>query len=313
MILLFDSLAEQSRLMVRDLMAIKTALFNLFRSLLTSEFMDKRLADWLGDHPNSRFVRRLVPGPSLYRTGSRRQVRRFDIEFDLDISDYQDWSLYFYNENDSSRGLLEFLKSGDFVCDVGGNIGQTALWIAHAVGPDGLVVSFEPVPTNIKRFERNMALNSSICNLRLIRSGLGSGVGKVVIKENAKNSGASRVTIESNLGGVFTDVAITTLDSFFSKNYSSQSLDFIKIDVEGFEMSVLRGAQRTLERYRPTLFVEVDDENLREQGSSSEELIEYLRSFGYSISDLTTGADLSVNGSASSHTDIICQYDKAKA
>jgi len=294
-------------------MSIKTAFFNLFRRFLTSEIMDQRLADWLGNHPNSYFIRRLVPGPSLYRSDSSRQARRFDIEFDLDISDYQDWSLYFYNENDSSRGLLNFLEGGDFVCDVGGNIGQTALWIANAVGPDGFVVSFEPVPANIKKFERNIILNRSIYNLRLIPIGLGSDVGKVIIKENARNSGASRVSRESDLDGGFAEVDITTLDSFLFENYPGRPLDFMKIDVEGFEMSVLEGARRTLERYKPTLFVEVDNENLREQGSSSEDVIRFLRSFGYSIFDLTTGDDLSVDGSVSAHTDILCRFDKAKS
>ncbi len=289
-------------------MSLKTAILNFFRRLLTSETIDQRLATWLGKYPDSYFVRRSVPGPSLYRRGSQRRVQRFGVDFDLDISDYQEWSLYFYNKNDSSRGVLDYVNRGDFVCDIGGNIGQTAMWISNKVGADGLVISFEPFPSSIRKFERNLRLNVSITNVRLVQIGLGAELATVVMKQDSMNSGANRITRCSVHSDDDAEITVKTLDSYFAETNLSRRLDFIKIDVEGFEMSVLQGARTTIERWRPTLFVELDDRNLREQGSNSEELLNFLRSFGYSIIDLTSGKDLSMKGHAIFHTDIICKY-----
>lgn len=293
-------------------MSLKTSLLNYLRRFFANESIDRRFADWLGNHENSFWIRRVVPGPTLYPKGSERTVRRFGVDFRLDISDYQDWSIYFYNPNDNSRSLLNYIGPGNVVIDVGGNVGQTALWIAEKTGPGGQVISFEPFPKSIAKFEFNHSLNKSLSNLKLVKSGLGSEAGTLVIQEDSRNSGANRIAsgVATKGSGLF-EIEITTLDQYLEGNPLSNRVDFIKIDVEGYEMHVLNGARRTIEKYHPTLFIEVDDEHLRNQGASAEDLLQFVRASGYTIIDTVSGNDLSVSGNANLHTDILCIFDQS--
>ena len=78
------------------------------------------------------------------------------------------------------------------------------------------------------------------------------------------------------------EVPVSTID-IFVKQEQLDTIDFIKIDVEGFEMQVLKGGHHTLVNLKPWLFIELDDNNLNKQGSSSSELCSYLQSLGYTI------------------------------
>jgi hypothetical protein len=82
----------------------------------------------------------------------------------------------------------------------------------------------------------------------------------------------------------------------------------IKVDVEGFELHVLRGAEKTLRQCKPALFIELDDNNLSDQGDSAEKLVSYLEDLGYAITDAGTGAPVrSGKPFTNCHTDIIAR------
>ena len=80
---------------------------------------------------------------------------------------------------------------------------------------------------------------------------------------------------------------MTTLDGFLGERTSLPG-DWIKIDVEGYEARVLRGAAATIARCRPGLFIEVDDANLRGQGDSAGGLLKWVEGTGYEIPDAAT-------------------------
>jgi hypothetical protein len=101
-------------------------------------------------------------------------------------------------------------------------------------------------------------------------------------------------------------VEIDTLDHFAEEQKLSRN-GLIKIDVEGFEMEVLKGAAETLRRFRPKLFVEMDDRNLQEQGSGAKELIAFLKGAGYRITNSVTAEEIhTADHRDNCHIDIIC-------
>ena len=80
-----------------------------------------------------------------------------------------------------------------------------------------------------------------------------------------------------------------SLDNYCKLNSITQ-VDFIKIDVEGFEMKVLKGAQQIIEAYKPSLFIEVNDANLKAQGDGIEIMFDFLKKGGYSFFNVEDGA-----------------------
>jgi FkbM family methyltransferase len=254
-------------------------------------------------------VRKAAPGPLLYDKGSTRTASRFGINFELELSDYPGWSLYFHSPVDSSRGLLQFVNEGDTILDIGGNIGQTALMCAQKVGPSGSVISFEPFPETIAKFERNLELNPSIQNVKLEKFGLGHEAVKVqMVQDDANNSAGNRVVEPGEkVEFIAVEIPIKVLDDYV-REAQLEKIDLIKIDVEGFEMDVLYGAKETLKRYKPRLFVEVSDEKLRMQNSTSEKLVSFVRSYGYSIIDTATDKPISSSNELGPHTDIFCKF-----
>jgi FkbM family methyltransferase len=290
-------------------MALKTKFLNFLRRPLANELIDRPLAAMIERFPSSVLLRKAAPGPLLYKKGSQRIAKRFGVDFELDLSDYPGWSLYFHSPADSSRGVLQFVKEGDTVLDIGGNIGQTALLLAKKVGDRGTVISFEPFPDTIGRFERNLQLNPNVQNVELEKFGLGSKKGSIqMCQDSANNSAGNRVinSAEELTSGV-TEIKVELLDNYIS-TAQLEKVDLIKIDVEGYEMSVLHGATKTLRQYKPKLFVEVSDPALRKQGSSSEELVEFIQNLGYTATDMATLKPITSGSELGRHTDIFCNF-----
>lgn len=290
-------------------MKLKTKIINHFRKLFRNHILDNWLSSQIGKNPKSLFLKKIIPGNSLYSKGSKRRCKRNGINFDLDLSDYPDWSLYFNSETDSSKNVLSYVNTGDTVLDIGGNIGQTALMIAKKIGGKGKVISFEPYPNTIKRFEGNLSLNETISNITLVKCGLGNEEMTTTMYQNcSSNSAGNRIGDEISKGeNQVKKVVIKVLDNFLQNEEKLERVDFIKIDVEGYEMNVLRGARKTLLNYKPKLFIEINDNLLRKQGSDSSKLLAFLLDLEYEITDLLTMKKISEAKEIMAHTDIFCE------
>jgi FkbM family methyltransferase len=147
----------------------------------------------------------------------------------------------FMPERDVVRRLL---RPGLRAVDVGANIGYYLLLIESAVGPGGSVACFEPEPENLRELERNVEANH-FENVRVFAAAVGAEDGRVSMRMgiNAAVAGAE--------GGDFA-VPLVRLDSALEG-----PVDFVKIDVEGYEGHVLAGARRLLREHRPILLVEI--------------------------------------------------------
>jgi FkbM family methyltransferase len=173
-----------------------------------------------------------------------------------------------------TRMITRLLRSGDIFIDVGAHIGWFTTLAANHVGHDGHVVACEPYPSNAAALRANLALNGAE-NVRVLEVALGSEAGTLSLASVAGESGS--VTALDWAGDGRVDVAMTTLNAIAA---DIGNIALVKLDVEGWEMRVLSGAAEVLERVRHIL-VEVNGPTLRAAGSSPAELVELLRSQGF--------------------------------
>lgn len=288
----------------------KTRFLNFFRSLFRitpiENFLLKRV---IGRSVRSVWVR-LMPPNYVYPKNSRREVNRMGINYSLDISDQIEHAVYFGYKDEAQDALLLLARDKNVIIDVGVNIGASLLNFAR-VSPDALVIGFEPDIKNLRKAERNLSLND-FSNIKIIGKGLGEMPALVkLFKVNDGNEGMNRILDETRLSVdmdiPFDEVEIITLDDFSRQNQIGK-IDLIKIDVEGYELRVLKGAERTLMKYSPTLFIELDDENLKEQGDSPEHLIRFLERYGYRLRRAGGGEPVHNSDNFDKcHFDIICE------
>jgi FkbM family methyltransferase len=190
-------------------------------------------------------------------------------------------------ETEIFRSLL---RPGALVIDVGANFGHYALTAANAIGPEGLVVAFEPHPEPFALLAANRKMLPQD-NLLAVQAGLGAFDGSMEIYTDTANPGGHSF-YDWHLretDGSSHPVPIQTLDSFLSERVHDRAVSVIKIDVQGFEMEVLRGAARTIERYQPAVLCEVTPGALHHAGSGVEELLGFFRTRGYRAEVLLTG------------------------
>lgn len=243
------------------------------------------------------FASRLPANNYQYAPGSVRKARRYGIDFDLDISDLIQWYLYFGFLDPSHEAFLALCEPGETVVDVGANIGITAMRASAAVGPEGMVHAFEPDRKNRARFQQHITDNQ-IRNIRIYPLAVGDRSSAGFVHRIPANSGMTTVTTSPSEDG--DEVRIVGLDEWFSAEPLFR-LDVFKIDVEGAELEVLRGAQNLIQRFHPKLFVEVDDSNLRSHGTNAHELTETIGNLGYDVQLIGTGAP-----GEEVHGDLVC-------
>ncbi len=254
------------------------------------DFIKKLYANRLGEWMIIPFVKqknpdmtmvKFIPGNHLYRRGSLREVKRFDLNFEFDISDYVDWYAYFQLNDPGLNFYFSKLKDSDTIIDIGANIGFTTLCAAR-ICHNGTVISFEPSSHNLKKCLRNIELNNPN-NVRVFPLGVGSESKFLYLHVRHKtNLGMNQVAMESDGNE---KIEIITLDEWIPAN-SISKVDVIKIDVEGFEMEVLKGAESVIRKFRPKLFIEVNNQFLKSFGSSALQLISWLKTMDYRIMNI---------------------------
>ena len=286
---------------------MKTKLLNILRLVFLFKPFEAALTYYTCGSTFGSFLSKIPPNHYQYKTPNSRKVKRNGIHYNLDISDIIDWYIYYGFREKSKELLLENIKENDTVIDVGANVGEISLRAANIVGNKiGKIYSFEPDHINFNRFLNNMKINA-VKNITPINKGLGNvdGVFNLsVVDEN--NRGMNRI-VESNESLNTSKIEVIILDNYIKlKNITR--VDLIKIDTEGFEMNVIIGAKDLLKRFRPILFIELDEKNLIDQNSSPKELIKHLINLNYNIVNANNNDTISLNSDLSNcHFDIICK------
>jgi FkbM family methyltransferase len=143
------------------------------------------------------------------------------------------------------RLLRRLVRPGQSVADVGANIGYYALLFSEIVGPAGRIACIEPEPDNLVELRRNVEDNR-LPQTDVFPVAVGASAGTVSLRAGINGS-----VMDDGSGEV--QVPLRTLDELLV----DRRVDFIKIDVEGYEGHVLDGATQLLQSQRPSLFVEI--------------------------------------------------------
>jgi FkbM family methyltransferase len=176
----------------------------------------------------------------------------------------------------AARSLL---RRGDLVLDVGAHVGTLALPFAQAVGPSGRVYAFEGSrPTFVVlRANASRAAEGRVLPVRTMVSDCHGVLGLVEVGDD------SGLTFLTDPGAPGDDVPTTTLDRWIAAERPGAAVAFMKVDVEGMELRVLRGAARIVERDRPVLMLELSASQLKRAGNTRHELGRWLTARGYRL------------------------------
>lgn len=197
----------------------------------------------------------------------------------VNISEWADRALYFLGRwYDLEAALLveALVQEGDRVLDVGANYGHFSLAAAKAVGPSGSVVSLEPNPKAFARLSIHLVLNG-LSWVEAKNIGVSDTEGRLALSVPSINSGEATFGASKYEDVFVIEVPVQRLDDIASH----EKVHFLKIDVEGFEVHVLRGAKALLDRDRPIVLSEVVEKHLASAGESRRSLSRFLEDRGY--------------------------------
>ena len=172
---------------------------------------------------------------------------------------------------------------GAVVVDVGANIGIYSEFLSRYVGPTGVVHSFEPSPDN---FNRLSAATRNLSNVRLTQAVVGERSGECKLYVSDKLNVDHRAYKTDDLRRVV-PIEMIALDDYFK---AGQRVDLVKMDIQGYELHALRGAQRVVQENSDiNLLLEFWPAGLEQAGVSWERLVEMLQGSGMTLHLVRTG------------------------
>jgi FkbM family methyltransferase len=195
-------------------------------------------------------------------------------------------------EPNEMHAVAGTLRPGMCFVDVGANQGLFTLLAAAAVGPSGTVHAFEPSPRERAHLQSNIELNS-LTNVHVYPVALGSAHSTASLsvsdREHPGHNTLGGFSYRETSQAYSIEVAVQTLDEVVDREGLNR-IDLMKIDVEGSETAVMRGAVETLRRFRPVIIAEANETALGQMGSSTKELLDLIRGQGYEVQSFESGS-----------------------
>ena len=197
-------------------------------------------------------------------------------------------------ELEETNFIKSHVKAGDHVLDIGANIGYFSLVMADLVGEKGRVDAFEPLPFLYSLFEDSIRKNDLANRVVLNKKVLSSKDGLVSLCAanfgETPNNGGAHLSSEAEslpMGHAVYECDAVRLDSL----HFDSPVSFIKLDVEGAEPLVMKGAEICLQNHKPTILSEIHKEQLhRVSGTSSRDFMRMMKDYGYSAYKLKTNS-----------------------
>jgi FkbM family methyltransferase len=203
----------------------------------------------------------------------------------------------YFNPDRSSftvRGLLEgtyergtaalirrMMHQSKTFIDLGANIGYFSLVAAQAMEMDGMIYSFEPDPDTYALLVRNIAANDFHNRIEAIPTAIADQKGTFTFHQYLSDAGSSSLILRELPIKDSIEVGVTTLD-LWAEERGWPDIDFVKMDIEGAEISALRGMHEVSKRNDGLkLIIEFNAEALESASKNNEELFSILRSLGF--------------------------------
>lgn len=219
----------------------------------------------------------LLPSPE--KAGKHVLTTIHGVQLLIDPSVDKGVELSLYQTGTYEKGtiqlLTELLKPGSTFLDIGANIGLMSAIASPLVGPGGKVLAVEANPKTLDILRHNLALNRCK-NVEIFPVALGSENGRATLYENWDvNRGGASLLSQGDSQGI--EVPVWRLDDILG----DVAVDVLKIDVEGFELEVLKGGVELLKSQQPVLIIEVSEQRENEKGVSPKEITDFVKTLGH--------------------------------
>ena len=240
-------------------------------------------------------IYRLLKWNLFLRSGARsiRCRTPFGAYMDLEFVDQSATHIFFQHyETEEAETIASCVHSGMTVLDIGANIGYFTLLMAQRVMAAGTIYAFEPNPRMIAQLEKNIALNKDLADGRIKIQDVALGDSEketdfFVPVRGAEGVGGLKDTKRAPVDQTVR-VRVSTLDTWV-KSKNIERIDFIKMDVEGGELDILRGAQNTLKIMRPTVLFEAVELNTAPYGYAVKDILDHISHYNYEIRPMPCG------------------------
>jgi FkbM family methyltransferase len=189
-----------------------------------------------------------------------------------------------YWEFTESMVLLSLIRPGMTVLDVGANLGYYSMLLARSLGSEGELQAFEPEPRNFFLLLANTLLlqkyETTCPRIQLYRKALANHLGTQALQLHPSNFGFHQLTTETNPQSQTTPVETTTIDHLRQSGQLTRKIDLIKADIQGHELEMVHGAEKTIMSDHPILALELEPYISGEPKCL--ELLSWLNDYGYS-------------------------------
>jgi FkbM family methyltransferase len=228
-------------------------------------------------------------GIHVFTGKKKRTISRNNINFEVDITEGIDLSIFLFGnfQNHIVDNPYVSISDDAVIFDVGANIGTMTLTFAKKA-VKGKVYAFEPTNYAYQKLVKNISLNPGLSKrITTIQTFLGN--------ETAKNHGMKAYAswkVDKKRSGVHplhggsvqqtSEVGSVSMDDFCSEN-NIEKLDLIKIDTDGYEFEILKGAEKTITKHSPVIILEIGLYLLEEHNVKTEQFFDFLNSKGYKI------------------------------
>ena len=242
----------------------------------------------------------IVFARALARREPLLHARRHGVNWRLDLNEGIDFGIYLgFYQKIPQRVVDAYIRPGSLVIDIGANIGSHALPLARCVGPPGRVVAVEPTDYAFSKLAHNASLNPDMAErLVLVQAALTAGtelqektefyaswpLGGTDTERHRKHRGV----LVSADGARFVALDLL-LAELRSSGRIAGPVKFIKMDVDGPELDILRGGRETITGDRPAMLIEIQPHTQDEVLDRFDAFIETLRSYGYGLETAASG------------------------